>query len=74
MTDNSSAAKAHEYQQAVEEFEKLDRQVDQLLSSRGGHTDKLSDEEYTHYRELAERRDLAYNRMKTLERSLLDDS
>ena len=76
MTDDaqSAAAKAHEYQQAVEEFEKLDKQVDQLLSARGGHTDKLSDEDYTHYRELAELRNLAYNRMKTLERALLDES
>ncbi|HVO43568.1 MAG TPA: hypothetical protein VMT34_13135 [Aggregatilineales bacterium] len=76
MSDNTqgTAAKAQEYQRAVEEFEKLDKQVDALLSSRGGHTNELSDEDYTHYRELAELRDLAYNQMKTLERGLLDES
>jgi len=76
VSDNTqgTAAKAQEYQRAVEEFEKLDKQVDALLSSRGGHTNELSDEDYTHYRELAELRDLAYNQMKTLERGLLDES
>jgi hypothetical protein len=76
VSDNAQTAaeKAKQYQQAVEQFEKLDKEVDALLSSRGGHTDRLTDEEYTHYRELAELRDLAYNRMKTIERDLLGDS
>ncbi len=68
-----SAAKAREYEQSVLAYEKLDKQVDELLSSRGGHSDDLSDEDYVRYRELAELRDLAYNRMKTLERTLLDE-
>ncbi|MCC7449108.1 MAG: hypothetical protein IT324_16945 [Anaerolineae bacterium] len=68
-----SAAKAREYEKSVLAYEKLDQQVDDLLSSRGGHSDNLTDEDYVRYRELAELRDLAYNRMKTLERSLLDD-
>ncbi len=32
-----------------------------------------TDEDYARYRELADLRDLAYNRMKTLERALLDE-
>ena len=68
-----SAAKAREYEQSVLAYEQLDQQVDELLSSRGGHSDDLSDEDYIRYRELAELRDLAYNRMKTLERTLLDE-
>lgn len=68
-----SAAKAREYEKSVLAYEKLDQQVDDLLSSRGGHSDNLTDEDYVRYRELAELRDLAYNRMKTLERALLDE-
>jgi hypothetical protein len=76
VTDNTQnlAEKAQQYRQSVLDYEALDEQIDQLLQSRGGHSDQLTDEEYTHYRELADLRDLAYNRMKTLERSLLDDA
>jgi len=67
------AAQAHEYDQAVRAYEESDRQVDALLTAKGGISQNLSDEEYTHYRELADLRDLAYNRVKTLERGLLDE-
>ena len=76
MFDNSQnpAAIAHEYQEAVLAFESLDEQVDRLLSVHGGHSKDLSDEDFAHYRELADLRDLAYNRMKTLELTLLDEA
>jgi hypothetical protein len=76
VTDNTQnlAEKAQQYRQSVLDYEALDEQIDQLLHSRGGHSDQLTDEEYTHYRELADLRDLAYNRMKTLERLLLDEA
>ena len=67
-------AKVHEYEQSVIAYEKLNNEIDQFLSARGGHSEDLSDEEFAHYRELADLRDLAYNRMKRLERGLLDDS
>ena len=67
------AAKAKEYQQSVLAYEALDAEIDTLLQSRGGASENLTDEEFAHYRELADLRDLAYNRMKTLERSLLDE-
>jgi hypothetical protein len=73
VDDKNAAEKAHEYEQAVLAYEKLDREVDALLSSRGGQTEKLSDEDFAHYRELAELRDLAYNKVKTLEQELLDE-
>jgi hypothetical protein len=69
----SPAEKAHEYQQSVLHYEALDKQIDDLLQSRGGVSENLSDEDFAHYRELADLRDLAYNRMKTLERALLDE-
>ena len=48
----SPAARAHEYDQAVREYEEFDRQIDALLSSRGGVSQNLSDVDYAHYREL----------------------
>ena len=62
-----------EYQRAVLDYESLERQVTALLAAHGGVTRNLSDDNYAQYRELAARRDLAYNRVKTLERGLLDD-
>ena len=75
MTEQTQdlAGKAREYQQAVLEYEGLAHQITKLLSAHGGITRNLSDEDYAAYRELAERRDLAYNRMRTLERTLLDE-
>ena len=67
------AAKAHEYEQTVLEYEKLDRQIDGLIAAHEGHSRNLSDEDYVHYRELVDLRDLAYNKMKTLEYALLDE-
>jgi len=69
----SPAERAREYQQSVIAYEELDKQIDNLIQSRGGVSENLSDEDYAHYRELADLRDLAYNRMKTLERELLDE-
>jgi hypothetical protein len=75
VTDNTQdpAVRAKEYRESVLAYEALDAEVDNLLQSRGGATENLTDEEFAHYRELADLRDLAYNRMKTLERALLDE-
>jgi hypothetical protein len=70
---DADAAKAHEYEQAVLAYEKLDSEVDALLTAHGGHSENMTPAEFAHYRELAERRDLAYNTMKLLERQLLDE-
>ncbi|MBX3064380.1 MAG: hypothetical protein U0528_08520 [Anaerolineae bacterium] len=61
------------YRESVESYEHLHEELVTLLQSKGGQTKNLSDDEYEQYRELAHRRDLAYNHMKTLERALLDD-
>ncbi len=75
MTNSTQdpAARAKEYQESVLAYEALDAEIDALLQSRGGASENLTDEEFAHYRELADLRDLAYNRMKTLERALLDE-
>jgi hypothetical protein len=61
------------YRDAVVAYEALDEELDALLQSKGGHSKDLTDAEYDRYRELARRRDLAYNHMKNLERALLPD-
>ena len=72
ITENV-VTQTHEYQRSVLDYESLERQVTALLAAHGGVTRNLSDENYAQYRELAARRDLAYNRVKTLERGLLDE-
>ena len=75
MQDQSQemAARAQEYQQAVLDYEALEHQIMKFLAVHAGGTRNLSDEQFLEYRDLADRRDLAYNRMKTLEKGLLDD-
>ena len=73
MNDDTQK-KAQLYERAVLDYEKLHEEIILLLGSRGGRVDSLSDEEFAHYRELADLRDLAYNKMKTLEKGLLDDN
>jgi hypothetical protein len=73
MSTSDPASQAHEYNRLVIEYERLDKTIDDLLGSHGGASKNLSDEEFVHYRELVDLRDLAYNRMKTLERTLLDE-
>lgn len=76
MANQSTNAimQTQEYQRAVLDYEALERQVTDLLAANGGVTRNLSDESYALYRELAARRDIAYSRVKTLERDLLDDN
>ena len=73
MNDDTQA-KVQLYEKSVLDYEKLHHEITQLLSSRGGRVESLSDEEFAHYRELADLRDLAYNKMKNLEKGLLDDN
>ena len=61
------------YQKLVLEYESLDEEIDSLLSQHGGATEKLSDEEFEHYRGLAHRRDYVYNKMKAIEQQILLD-
>lgn len=69
----NEAAKAQEYDQSVMAYQKVDAEIDRLLTSRGGRPENLTNEEFAHYRELADLRDLAYNKMKMLEQNLLDE-
>ncbi len=64
------------YRQVVEQYEALDEEIDALIMRYDGATEKMPAEELHHYRQLAERRDDAYNQMRGLEQNLLldDDS
>lgn len=62
------------YKESVLIYEELHKRVEKLFQAGHGHTADLTDEDYIRYRELADLRDLAYNRMKTLEHTLFDDS
>lgn len=64
------------YRQIVELYEALDEEIDALIMRYAGATENMPSEEFHHYRQLAERRDDAYNQMRGLEQNLLldDDS
>jgi hypothetical protein len=61
------------YRQLVLEYEALDEQIDALLASHNGATEKMSDEDFESYRNLAHRRDYVYNMMKAMEQLVLGD-
>jgi len=61
------------YQRLVLEYEALDEEIDTLLAQHGGATEKMPDEAYQRYRELAIHRDYVYNQMKRLEREIFPD-
>lgn len=61
------------YQKYVLEYEALDEEIDGLIARHQGATERMSDEDFERYRELAYRRDYVYNEMKTLEVQILLD-
>jgi hypothetical protein len=71
--DPDALSKVQQYRHYVLEYEALDEEIDGLLMQHHGASDQLSDEDYERYRALAHRRDYVHNRMKALEREILDD-
>ncbi len=65
--------RVRQYKQLVLEYEALDEEIDTLLAQHGGATEKMPDEAYQRYRELANHRDYVYNQMKRLEREIFPD-
>jgi hypothetical protein len=59
------------HKSALGEYRQWDDKVKQLL--KGRRVKDLSPEDMAAYREAATQRDLAYDRMRHLERALLDD-
>jgi hypothetical protein len=79
MTDNPQSGETNDldlvqtYRKVVLEYEALDEEIDTLMAEHDGATEKMSEADLAHYRELARRRDDVYNQMKALEQQLLDD-
>ncbi len=73
MQQQDLAQQAHDYNQIVLEYEALDHKIDALLAAHGGISRNLSDENFVEYKHLVDLRDVAYNKMKALERTLLDE-
>jgi hypothetical protein len=65
--------RVQQYQKLVLEYEALDEQIDELLAHHNGATEKMSDDDFERYRQLAHQRDYVYNQMKALERQILLD-
>ena len=62
-----------QYNQLVESYQLLDKQIDALLTKYEGHTENMPDTAMQHYRKLASERDDAFNAMRTLEQQLFSD-
>jgi hypothetical protein len=75
MSDNpkSDLDKVQMYRNIVLQYEAVDAEIDALLMSHGGGSEKMSDDERARYRQLANRRDELLNEMRLLEMQLLDD-
>ncbi len=61
------------YRQVVLAYESVGNEIAALLEANGGGTQRMSDEEYLRYREMASRRDVLYDTLKHLEVRLLGD-
>ncbi len=61
------------YQELVLVYEALDQEIDNLIMSYGGSSEKMPPEELARYRHLARRRDDVQNEMRELEVELRID-
>lgn len=61
------------YRQAVLAYEKISKEIADLLEANDGGTAKMSDEDYLEYRDMARRRDVLYDIVKRLEVQLLGE-
>ncbi len=61
------------YRQLVESYEQINKEISALLEANDGGTEKMSDDDYLLYRDMARRRDVLYDMMKRLEVRLLGE-
>lgn len=62
------------YREVVLRYEALDEEIDALIMSHGGSSDKMPPGDLRRYRQLARERDDLFSEMRELEQSLqLDD-
>lgn len=65
--------KVQSYQNVVLVYERLNGEINQLLTANNGATENMTKEDVARYRELARQRDEALNEMRILEKQLLDE-
>lgn len=71
MSENRSVDETlRAHREALDSYHRWDQEVKHLL--KGRRQKDLNQEDMEAYREAAEQRDAAYNRMRELERTLLD--
>jgi len=58
------------YREIVLQYEALDEQIDALIMTYGGSSEKMPQSELVHYRELARQRDEVFSEMRALEQTL----
>ena len=75
MGDNDSDVlhQVQTYRKIVLLYEALDEEIDTLLMSHGGTSEKMPSDALAHYRDLARQRDELFNEMRALEQKLLSD-
>lgn len=61
------------YRTIVEEYERLDNEIDTLITRNGGQSKNMSSDDLDLYRQLARKRRDIMNEMRLLERDLLDE-
>jgi hypothetical protein len=66
-------ARIQAYRTIVEEYERLDNEIDALITRNGGQSKNMSSTDLDLYRELARKRRDILNEMRLLERDLLDE-
>lgn len=67
------SALLQEYRDTVLVYEAISAEIAALLEENDGGTEKMTDEEYLRYREMAHRRDVLYDALKRLEVKLLGE-
>lgn len=72
-TPQDDKQQVEQYRQIVLEYEALDHEIDVLLMANDGGTEGMTAGDLERYRALAERRDVAYNQLKALERQLFKE-
>ncbi|MCU0496105.1 MAG: hypothetical protein MUF87_01995 [Anaerolineae bacterium] len=73
MIENNDLNSVQTYRNLVLQYEDTHAQITHLLNTHKGGTEYMTEDERTHYRALAKRRDELFSEIRGLEQQLLDD-
>jgi hypothetical protein len=74
MNPDELSSQVEGYRQLVLRYEALDEEIDALIMSHGGTSDKMPIDDLRRYRQLARERDEVLNEMRMLEHELSLDN